>query len=398
MLLKTYIEETPKTVEWAEGIGARFELRPSGVSLGYVGESDASSGTLGGANLIKAFIEEAERRGLDIRYSTPAQELVVEDGRVTGVLAVDESGQVIKFEAPAVLLSTGGWGSNPDFLRELGRVNPDRVISSGYSGRDGDGVYMARKTGAAWARGDGTIMFYGPHLPTATWGDQLHVGTTQPFLWVNEDGIRFMQEAGPNQMEIGAAIRDLKRMLIIYSQADLDWTAENGVMLQMGWGGSPGEPLDQLKDMVQRRLDAGHERFFKADTIEALAQAAGLDVATFNATVDRYNELVDKGVDEDFNKGPEFLRPLTEGPFYAFECNDGFYTTVGGVRINENIQAINEDGDIIEGLYVGGCDTGALCGDIYDFTSAPGEQRSWALNSGRLAAKHVAATLKGQTQ
>jgi fumarate reductase flavoprotein subunit len=394
-LLKNYIEETPETIEWVENIGGEFVFTPgSGVRISYAGEQDEASGTLGGSTIIKALIEEAERRGLDIRYSTAAQELVQdESGKVTGVLATDDSGKVIKFEAPTVLLATGGWGSNPDMLRELGRVNPDRVISSGYDGRDGDGVIMARKVGTAWARGDGTIMFYGPHLPGATWGDQLFTGIYQPRLWVDEKGKRFMNEAGGNGVEIGNAVRDLKRVLIIATQDDLDWFIATGT-IRTGTGKvRESGPMDKFDEILQKQIDAGNDRIFVADTIDGLATSAGLDAATFKAAVDRYNEMADKGVDEDFGKEAVWLRPVKEGPFYAFDCDDGFYTTVGGVRVNDDIQAIDEDGDVIEGLYVGGCDTGSLCGDIYDYTSAPGEQSSWALNSGRLVAKHVAEAL-----
>ncbi|MDR1014030.1 MAG: FAD-binding protein [Coriobacteriales bacterium] len=404
-LLKNFMNECPETFDWCESLGGQFMyMAPQegamgpfglGVNAMYAGESDGA-GTGGGAALIKVLIGEAERRGLDVRCDTPAKELVQdESGAVTGVLAVDDSGKVIKFEAPAVLLCTGGWGNNPDFIRELGRVDPDRVISPGYDGRDGDGVYMARKAGAAWARGDGTMMFYGPHLPGPIWGEAVSNGVYQPTLWVNEKGRRFMNEGLGNFAETGNAIRDVKRLFVIQSAADIDIiTADNGIAGFNGQGGSEG-PQDKYKTLLEEEIARGNDRIYVADTIEALAMAAGIDAASLQATVDRYNELVAKGVDEDFQKGPQYLTACEEGPFHAFECDDGFFTTIGGVKIDEDICAIDDNGDVIEGLYVAGCDTGALCGDIYDFTSAPGEQSSWALASGRLVAKHVAAKLKG---
>ncbi|MDR1089251.1 MAG: FAD-binding protein [Coriobacteriales bacterium] len=404
LLLKNYLEEIPETVTWCESVGVEFmdmggffgdapygvEM-PFSMALAYGAEGmsmGSEDGTLGGKTVIEAFVAEVEKRGLDIRYSTPAQELVVENGRVAGVLATDDSGKVIKFEAPAVLLCTGGWGSNPDFLRELGKVNPDRVISSGYDGRDGDGVYMARKAGAAWARGDGTIMFYGPHLPGATWGDNLYNGVYQPVLWVDQNGNRFMNEGGANQMEVGSAIRDIPRMFVLSNQSEIDrLTAEGGYQGNDNGAGGSG-PLGEFKAMLEAQIAAGNERVHVAETLDELASATG--AVNLKATVERYNQLCSAGADADFQKNASFMKALTEGPFYAFECDDGFYTTVGGMRINEDILAVDDNGDVIEGLYVAGCDTGALCGDIYDFTSAPGEQSSWALNSGRMVAKHVA--------
>jgi fumarate reductase flavoprotein subunit len=405
LLLKNYMSETPETFDWAEALGVQFSyMKPQegatgpfalGVNAGFAGGTD-EGGTSGGAACVEVLVGEIERRGLDIRYNTPAQELVQDvSGKVTGVLAVDNGGKVIKFEAPAVLLCTGGWANNPDFIRELGRVDPDRVISPGYDGRDGDGVYMARKAGAAWARGDGTMMFYGPHLPGPTWGEAVFAGVYQPVLWVDHNGKRFMNEGINNFAEVGNAIRDIKRLFVIQSAPDIDTiTTDNGIA-GFGSSGAGGNqpPQDKYKGLLEEEIARGNDRIYVEDTIEQLAAATGLDAVNLQATINRYNELYEKGVDEDFQKDAKYLTPIKEGPFYAFECNDGFFTTIGGVRINEEIQAVDDNGDVIEGLYVAGCDTGALCGDIYDFTSAPGEQSSWALTSARLVAKHVAKTL-----
>jgi fumarate reductase flavoprotein subunit len=379
----------PQTIEWVEGFGCQFNLEMNfmPVSLFYAGDGSSGSTEGNGFKFIQHFIDEAEKRGIDIRYETPAQELVMEGGKVAGVLAVDSSGKVIKFEAPAVMLATGGWGSNEDMLRELGGVNPDRVTASGFDGRDGDGVIMARKAGAAWARGNDTIMFYGPLLPGVNWGETLQMATTGGTLWVNGKGRRFMREASMqmHQMELGSALRDVDRHLVIYSQSDVDYYTEQGDWM----------PIPDFPELLQKQIDSGNDRIYVADTIEELADKIGIDKTTFVGEVARYNELVEKGEDEDFLKDASFLRPIKAAPFYAFECNDAFYTTSGGVRTDENILALDEQGDPIVGLYVGGTDTGALCGDIYDFATSPGEQSSWAMNSGRMAAMHVAETLKG---
>lgn len=399
-LLKRYMEEAPETFDWLENLGCEFEYMTGaagpfalGVAVRYVG-GDNKGGTAGGKALIQVLIDEANRRGLDIRIETPAQELVQdENGAVTGVLATDSTGKVIKFEAPAVLVSTGGWGSNADMIRELGGVNPDRVISPGFDGRDGDGVYMAHKAGAAWARGDGTMMFYGPHLPGPTWGEAVSNGVYQPTLWVDQTGQRFMNEGINNFAEVGSAIRDLKRMFVIQTKADVKRiTEEDGLNGFNGQGGSQN-PKDLYEKLLEEEIDRGNSNIYCAETIDDLASQTGLPAEALKATCERYTELYEKGEDDDFQKDAVYLSSMKDGPYYAFECYDGFFTTIGGVQIDENVQAVDNDGNPIEGLYVGGCDTGALCGDIYDFTSAPGEQSSWAVNSGRMVAKRVASLL-----
>ncbi|MBR2835511.1 MAG: FAD-binding protein [Coriobacteriales bacterium] len=250
---------------------------------------------------------------------------------------------------------------------------------------------MARKAGAAWARGNGTIMFYGPHLPGLVWGEGVSNGVYQPTMWLNQNGVRFMNEGINNFAEIGSAIRDVKRLFVIQTEADIDRiTAEDGLNGYSGQGGSES-PGGVYKDKLMQVIEDGNDYIFIADTLDELAEKTGLPADKLKESAERYTELFQMGVDEDFQKNAVYLSSMAEGPYYAFECFDGFFTTVGGVQIDENIMALDEDGNVIEGLYVGGCDTGALCGDIYDFTSAPGEQSSWAVCSGRMVAKHVAA-------
>ena len=62
--------------------------------------------------------------------------------------------------------------------------------------------------------------------------------------------------------------------------------------------------------------------------------------------------------------------------------------TLGGVKINEKMQAVNKDGDAIPGLYVTGNDAGGMYGDTYDLLLGGGTF-GFALNSGRMAAENA---------
>lgn len=69
------------------------------------------------------------------------------------------------------------------------------------------------------------------------------------------------------------------------------------------------------------------------------------------------------------------MHKLAEGPYWLCETADGFYTTCGGIRVNENAQALDAEGQVIPGLYAGGSDAGGLYGDSYDVKFAPGSRR-----------------------
>ena len=91
-----------------------------------------------------------------------------------------------------------------------------------------------------------------------------------------------------------------------------------------------------------------------ADTIEELAEQCDMDPAALSATVERYNAMCDAGADTDFCKTPDGLKPLRNGPFYALRCTMATDGAFGGVSVNARLQAMAEDGGVIENLYVAG--------------------------------------------
>ena len=144
-----------------------------------------------------SFIAHAEEIGLDIRYETPAKQLIVdESGAVTGVLAVDKDGKVIQFNAKAVIIGTGGYANNDNMMKQLCEVDPAKICAAGAtSGREGDGIRMARHAGAIMAPAPGTAAWYGPILYGTTYVTPVQAATSlQPVLWINEACERFVAE------------------------------------------------------------------------------------------------------------------------------------------------------------------------------------------------------------
>ena len=119
----------------------------------------------------------------------------------------------------------------------------------------------------------------------------------------------------------------------------------------------------------------------------------GIDSESLAATLESYNAQCEQGVDTEFFKPAEYMRPIQTPPFYAFEVFNGYFCTVGGISVTPDAEAMDDERNVIPGLYAGGCDAGGLYGDTYDVAYCPGSCASWAINSGRLAAKHAAAYL-----
>jgi 3-oxosteroid 1-dehydrogenase len=140
----------------------------------------------------------------------------------------------------------------------------------------------------------------------------------------------------------------------------------------------------------------------KADTIEGLAKACGIDPAKLKATTERFNGFARKGKDEDFHRGDRAydrwlgdpshrpspaLGTVEKGPFYAVTVLPGNVGTYGGVVCDAYARVLREDGSVIPGLYATGTTTAAVMGRTYPGAGCSiGPAFTW----GYVAAKHAA--------
>ena len=100
----------------------------------------------------------------------------------------------------------------------------------------------------------------------------------------------------------------------------------------------------------------------KCDTLEELVEALGLPKDVALAEIERYNGFCAEGNDEDWHKRAELLCSVEEGPFYGAICTPWQLTVTGGIRCNDEMQALNENNEVIPGLYV----VGIMVGDMYN--------------------------------
>ena len=121
-----------------------------------------------------------------------------------------------------------------------------------------------------------------------------------------------------------------------------------------------------------------------------LAEKLGLPVENFKATVDRYNELYDKQQDEDFGKEAYRLSEMRTAPFEGVRMSGGYFIcTMDGIKIDTNINAVDTNGNPIEGLYVAGDCSGGYFDTSYPNLLA-GAAAGRSVTFGRLAGKNAA--------
>lgn len=396
-LYEAFFSQTAETIEWLEDHGIKFE---GNISIGagpkvwhvYDKGSEASPG----GYFMKCFGEEADRSGVEAHFGYWGRKLIVEDGKVAGLLAENEKGEVLKVEAPVVIIGTGGYANNTEFLYGVSETKNQNIQAMGMNCRDADGIKMAKAAGAAMAEGLGTVMWCGPvtiGAVTATWTTDAYSVGVQPTLWLNQDGQRFCKEdlwiddfAGA-----GICVRNQTRTFALFTEEDMKRWEADGPDGQVFSFGTPGKPLSKAREQLEKASGC-----HVGSDLAALCREVGLDAAAVQATVDDYNEQCaaaagldgeDTGADAEFGKRAKYMRAVAEGPYWLCEIADGYYTTCGGIKVNEKTQVLNEEGEVIGGLYAGGSDAGGLYGDSYDVKFAPGSQAAWAVNSGRLAIK-----------
>jgi hypothetical protein len=128
--------------------------------------------------------------------------------------------------------------------------------------------------------------------------------------------------------------------------------------------GAPcSRPIEENVKRLERMVKEG--RFIKADTIAGLAEGLGLPADELEKTVVRYNELFDRQCDEDFGKEAHRLSEIRKPPYYGVRACAFLLGTLDGIRIDENMNALDENLDPIPGLYVAGNDSGGFYAHTY---------------------------------
>jgi predicted oxidoreductase len=131
--------------------------------------------------------------------------------------------------------------------------------------------------------------------------------------------------------------------------------------------------------------------------VEELAEAINLDPSALKNTVENYNSYCAKGKDEEFNKDPQFLNTIGQGPYYAVKMASYAYNTCAGLDVNNKLQVLNTSGQPIEGLFCVGSDcAGVLFSEKKPYVTYGGANNGWVLTSGYVCGESVADYVKNK--
>lgn len=152
-------------------------------------------------------------------------------------------------------------------------------------------------------------------------------------------------------------------------------------------GGANFSPADFV-ELAEEGVKQGI--IYKGNTLEELAEAAGMDSEKLISNIESYNEACETKNDV-YGKSAENLEyPVQNGPFYAAKMQISNLGTTGGVRVSENLEALDEELRPIPGLYVVGNDAGGFYGNITTYPPYEGLATGFAVNSGKIGGRTAA--------
>lgn len=319
-----------------------------------------------GAGAFEVMQKAAEDNDVEIVTNCPAQALVVDDdGAVVGAM-VDLDGTEGYIKAKAVFVGTGGFSNHVEMVDHyIPGYGSFAWKRDSFLAHDGDGIRMMFGVGAV----ESDMSFAQPaasSVQEVQWDTPIDKAAREPYLWVNANGERLGNEKWTvmdAMFKVGIKENNYTYFNVIDTAAVKRMETEPLMTSARTVLGS----MDPVSNMGQE-LDQGVESgdVYKGDTLDELAQAAGIEAQTLTTTVEAYNKMVELGQDTQFYKDSEALFSIKEGPFYAFKLIPSWYSTLCGVKINGNIEVVNADGKAIPGLYAGGLDTGEFYKDNYN--------------------------------
>jgi tricarballylate dehydrogenase len=348
------VKESLPTIKWMKSQGLQWEFRREDAMALKNGKIYVGSRVPWfrvknrGVGLVNALFAILEKKGIPISYGTKAVRLLQDKkGRVCGVTVKHRDG-FQDVEARSIVLACGGFEANQEMrLKYLGS-EWETIPIRGTRFNTGDGLRMGLDVGAR---------------PAGHWGgchaaqvdidasDIADLGATdestrsgyQMGIIVNVDGRRFLDEGE-------------------------DWRPFTYTKFAHEVIRQPQRMAFQVIDskmfpFLSGRYNRGTH--VRAQSIEELGEKLELNVDSFVHTVKQFNASIQPGIwDLSIKDGKKasgispqksnWAIELDAPPFYAFPTKAAITFTFGGLKINKRGQVIDNEGEVIPGLFAAG--------------------------------------------
>lgn len=287
------------------------------------GHKVAGIGENAGAEAMKAILARCAEEKVPAIYDCAVRELIQDDqGRVVGAIARCDGRQISIRARNGVVIASGGFNLNQDMVRRHVPLMSDSAVPLGIPSNDGAGIELGVGVGAATQAMGGIIATASIYPP-----GQLIKG-----ILVNRNGERFVAEDSYHGRTASYIMEQPEQTAYLILDAEIfaypEITSAQHALID-GW-----------------------------ETVAEMEAGLKLPAGSLVHTLEQYNADVQLGEDRLFHKHDDWLKPLNQGPFAAFDIsfNKSIYLfmTLGGLRTNRHAQVINDHGMTIPGLYAAG--------------------------------------------
>ncbi len=336
-LVTTMAEKSSGAIEWLKSIGAPLPkvVATGGTAHKYLHEPE--DGSAAGPYLVEKLNAYVKKLGVEVKLETTATKIIMDGDKAAGVKA-ESADTDYTINAKAVILATGGFGANYAMMIKYNK-SLSGAVTANHKGASGDGITMATAVGA-----DTVDMNRIQLHPTVYQKTGLLVSESvrsMGGILVNSSGKRFCNDMSTRDVVSAAELeQDGSYAYIIFDQRVVD-------------------SLISCQKYISNGLTV------QADTYEELAELMGLEgeaLTDFPGTMEKWNESVAKGTDEEFGRRNGIDEDLSAAPYYAIKIAPGIHHTMGGIKINTGAQVLKTDGKPIPGLFAAGETVGGVHG------------------------------------
>lgn len=376
-LLGIYAKNVGAATDWlSDDVGVRYNMEGGLHQLAEYAIDRELAYDEGGIGAAETLNDKVHATDANVLLNTAAKHLIVENGKVTGVEAESQKGKKYTLKADAVILATGGYGNNNDLLPASARNG----LFYGLDSSNGEGLVMAVEDANAGT----THMEYIKEYPNGVETSKKHAKSTiagnitafsKAAILVNQKGERVVNEKASNHDILNALKKQSGETLYLV----MDEATFNEWKTKLAAAGLS----EDMIDAYVANNGKSEPVFTMGATIKEAAEAAGIDGNVLTKTIEKFNTYVEDGEDKAFHRAKEYLTStFAEGNIYIVEQKARYATTMGGLDVDGNLQVVDTNGKVIDGLYAAGEIIGGVMGD----DSPSGANNGWALTSGKYVA------------
>jgi fumarate reductase flavoprotein subunit len=357
VLVRLAVENAAPAFDWLTDNG--FQVLDDHPIMGTTHDPYSNAryawGPRGGVSILEVLNAQlkpwVDRGRVVVRTQTEVTSLLQSaDGTVTGVALKGADGRSETVAARQVALTCGGYTSNPAMYRSLEGV--PTYSRATYPFSTGAGIGLGVGAGG-WVRGgEKHTPLFGAILADAQYPSMVRALVRNfpperpPWeIFVNQAGQRFLCEdvASHDAHEQALRAQPGERCWVVFDQAIFD-AAPPIVTAGIGAEWTPADTREAFATPTPM--------FSRADSLEGLARAAGIDAAGLADTVLLYNRGRSRGIDALGRR--HMPRPIATAPFYAIELQSWNLTSYAGLAVDGRLRVTRRDGTPIPGLYAAG--------------------------------------------